>query len=175
MLTVYSLPVTISSYRCMLVCVGVFVSICITQLLFALACTCIWGNAFWRHNQSSTANLTQLMKRKWASSWWAKVTMNTANKAHKPTHLHTSSPSSQLPFSVVTYSRVKVEQGSHQEKNTWGRNPKIKKVIRSTNIFVKYFQVEVSTEAVLFLKCLRPILLNRKETPQKNLWLFSAS
>lgn len=88
MLTVYSLPVTISSYRCMWVCVGVFVSICITQLLFALACTCIWGNAFWRHNQSSTANLTQLMKRKWASSWWAKVTMNTANKAHKPTHLH---------------------------------------------------------------------------------------
>lgn len=46
MLTVYSLPVTISSYRCMWVCVGVFVSICITQLLFALACTCIWGNAF---------------------------------------------------------------------------------------------------------------------------------
>lgn len=118
MLSDYSLPVTISSYRCMWVCVGVFVSICITQFLFALACMCIWGNAFWRHNQSSTANLTQLMKRKWASSWWTKVTTNTANKAHEPTHLHTSSLSSQFSFFLLWHIHECKWNKDHIRKRT---------------------------------------------------------
>lgn len=49
-------------------------------------CVCVWGNAFWKHGQSSTANLTRLMRHKQASSGWAWVRVNSGLWKHTNTH-----------------------------------------------------------------------------------------
>lgn len=73
-LTIYSLPVNHNfvmlrdryMWVCVYGCTAVSLSLTICVCPYMRVC----GNALWRHDQSSTANLTQLMKNTQASSMW---------------------------------------------------------------------------------------------------------